>query len=190
MVLFCVRPFYFFVCLVPLSDSAKLQEWMRKSIVALNAGEPLRRVINLLVDSLSHTECFLLLSSYIASHKPQKYDLRVFGTIKRRRGPRRTLRSGKISKAVARDHRSPPKAFTFERLLAIFYFITPSPVPPITDVYQCTIILERRGLLARASAEGVLDCPKFRCTLPIDTMALIATKVDFDLVKYLSISFN
>lgn len=167
---------------VPLEDTTRLYHASIKQISSIVNGETYREALQLLVSKLSVTERVILLASYIASHNPAKFDLRLFGNTGKRA---RISKKIKQSKNTLKLNRIPPKTFPLDRMLAIFYFIVPSPVPKLKRVYDDITLLVNRGLLNRITVLSRLDVPKFKCTLPIDFVSPIGKAVNIDISKYL-----
>lgn len=140
--------------------------------------------------ALSQTEKFLLLAAYIASHNHPKFDLCLFGSAGKRARIAKKAKKAATAARPATLKASPPKAFPQPRLLAILYFIAPTPTPSLLSALSSLAGLAERQLLTRISTPARLDLPKYRCTLSRDHAAAIARHVQFDLAKYLSINIS
>ena len=149
------------------------------------------------------TEWFLLLASYLASHNPAKHDLVLFGSHggkrKNRHYKRRQIGEASSSTAIAAASGvlEPvlPKLHPLDRLLAIFYWIVPDPVPgPPSHVHSKLAGLVQRGLLQKFSTvkgkkktvkDGSTGAARYRCNLSPDQVSIVARLGNFDLAKYL-----
>lgn len=151
---------------------------------------------NSLVESMCKTEWFLLLASYMASHNPTKHDLVLFGghggKRKNRHYKRRQIGEGSTSTSTASGALEPviPKLHPLDRLLAIFYWIVPDPVPgPLAHVHSKLAGLVQRGLLQKFSTskgKKMRDgTTRYRCNLSPDQVSVVARLGNFDLAKYL-----
>jgi len=89
-----------------------------------------------IVCQLSLTSKYLLLSGFIASYNLPKYDLMIFGDNIKKRG-RKEGKKGSENEIVSVKS---PKAFSSERLLAIFYFICQEAVPPQSRIITQVLI--------------------------------------------------
>lgn len=157
-------------------------------MASLLNGDALRHLTQELVSSLTPPERILLVASYLCSHNPSKFDLRLFGSASGRRRARlynQKTQPGQRTKVSIRALRSAGRAFGLDRLLAIAFFLVPEPVPPLHALNQAITGLVGKGLLARVTLRSRLDSPKYRCTLSIDMVSMLARSVSLDIGKYM-----
>lgn len=179
---------HLFVRIVPLSDTTRLYQVNQKQIAGILSGDSLRSLTQELISSLTPPECILLVASYLCSHNPSKFDLRLFGSTKGRRRARlynQKTQAGQRTKVSLRALRSAGRAFSLDRLLAIAFFLVPEPVPSLHALYQAITGLVERRLLVRVTLRQLLDTPKYRCILPIDTISMLARSVSLDIDRYM-----
>ena len=83
-----------------------------------------------------------------------------------------------------------PKAFTMDRMLAIFYVIVDMQgVQSSSEILTQVASLVRLNLLTQvgnlASVDSGLDSPKFKCNVSLDFIRLVSKNVRFDIHNYL-----
>jgi origin recognition complex subunit 5 len=134
----------------------------------------------------------LLVAAFAASHNPPDTDARYFS--RRATGRRRATHttSAAASRSRAAAMLAGPRAFTLERLLALFHALVHGLDGPATslgvgygDLFGQVATLAQLHLLTRVSAAGELDAPKFRCDLALESIMRVAATLELDLGKYL-----
>lgn len=130
---------------------------------------------------LSIGETYTLFSAFIASFNPASYDVKLFGVESRKRKSRRRK---EVELSVEDLNLSDllPKPVSLTRLLAIFYFIVPDPVPPAIHVYRFIDSLLDRNLIAYANRSSK---NKFKVNVERHEIDELASSHRFDLRLYL-----
>ncbi|CAO3620429.1 unnamed protein product [Cunninghamella blakesleeana] len=132
---------------------------------------------------------FLLISCYLASYNPAKFDLRYFakGREERKKKKGGGTKKGKADNAGGkmRQQLLGPKAFPMERMLAIFYSIIDDDLDDSIDIQLQITSLTTLRLLVRTTKMDILDGAKYKCNVGFDFIRTIAQSVRFELDKYL-----
>ncbi|KAI9494954.1 origin recognition complex subunit 5 C-terminus-domain-containing protein [Zychaea mexicana] len=132
---------------------------------------------------------FLLLSSYLASYNPARYDVRYFSKMGETRARKKGggTRKGKADQGGGkmRPQLLGPKAFPVERMLAIFYSIIDDTLEDSIDVQTQITSLTTLRLLVRANNMDRLDGAKFKCNVSFEFIRAVANSVRFEIDKYL-----
>lgn len=83
-------------------------------------------------------QAYLVIAAYIASFNPLSHDVKVFGTEgSRRKRRRRALGESKLKSTTDLNLKDAlPKPIDTQRLLAIYHFIVPDPVPSFTRITE------------------------------------------------------
>jgi len=127
---------------------------------------------------------FLLIAGYLASFNPQSSDKRFF--VKNAGRMRKKVRNATVIKSNKTNcHLEGPHAFSLNRLMAIFYAVVDSRVPPTMNLFSQVTNLVSLQLLTRISREDEIDSPKYKCLASIDSVSAISKTVNFELLKYL-----
>lgn len=125
---------------------------------------------------------FLLIASYLASYNPAKSDKRFFmkhhGSVKKRAPTKR-------SKEKLSSQLTGPKAFTLDRMMAIFYSIVEDDVRPSANISSQISTLVSLQFLTQVGGNDMLDCPKYKCIIGLDFVAQLAKQVQFEIHRYL-----
>lgn len=187
---------------IPLTNIPLLYKNNIKSINHLLSGEFFRRR---LIDEgrcFSDVEKYLLISAYLAAHNHCRFDLRLFSNtfMNKKNQIKTTSSSGVPHYHKVRAHqlqnmlRSHPKPFQQDRLIAIFYYITSSPAPPISKViYSINDLYSRSFLLPPTTSISYIKnsstlYPRYKCPLSIDQVMCWSKELDFSISKYLSLN--
>lgn len=125
---------------------------------------------------------FLLIAAYLASYNPMKTDMRFF--VKSAGKHKKSLKSLKRNERQS-AHLKGPKAFTLDRMMAIFYSIIEEKVPPTANIFSQITTLVSLQLLTRVGPEDQIDCPKYKCTASLDFVQAISKTIEFEVIKYL-----
>ncbi|KAI9273739.1 origin recognition complex subunit 5-like protein [Sporodiniella umbellata] len=131
---------------------------------------------------------FLLISSYLASYNPPRFDVRYFA---KSAEERRKKKGGGTRKRVdnlggkMRQQLLGPKAFPVERMLAIFYSILDEPLEDTIDIQLQITSLTTLRLLVRTTSLDKLDGSKYKCNVNFEFIRAIAQSVRFEVDKYL-----
>lgn len=129
---------------------------------------------------------YLLIAAYLASYNPAKDDKRLF--VKYHGKKRKTMRAVKAKSKVSEQLSTQlgPKAFSLDRLLAIFYAILDDKVGFNNNLLVQVSSLVELQLLASLSENLSLDGQKYKCVVSFDFIQIIAKMVEFNIRKYLS----
>ncbi|KAJ2719434.1 hypothetical protein GGI07_005213 [Coemansia sp. Benny D115] len=131
---------------------------------------------------------FLLISGYLASYNPARLDVQYFSRSKDPRAGGRKKKAENSENSLGGKHRQQlmgPKAFTIERMLAIFYSIIAEPVDSAVDVQIQIASLVTLRLLTKASAGDRLDGIKCKCNVSLETIRAISRSVRFEIDRFL-----
>ena len=144
-------------------------------------------------NTLRYYPAHLLISAYLSSYSPPRYDVTLFSksslSKRRKRGggtaltPHRASKHRKISRQLLG-----PQPFPLERLLAIFHAILPRDIRGGGADVMCTVAtLAGLRLIVRAGlGSDVLEGGgKWRCNVGFDFVNNVARGVEFDLQSYL-----
>lgn len=129
---------------------------------------------------------FLLIAAYLASYNSTKDDKRLFMKF---HGKKRKTRHDVQRKSKPSTHLNTqigPKAFSLDRLLAIFYSILEDKVGFNNHLLIQVSSLVELQLLSLASEEAKLDERKYKCNVSFDTIQAIAKMVGFNVRKFLT----
>lgn len=144
------------------------------------AVEPESKLGNSAIDLPMYTK-YLLIAAYLASFNSPKYDKRLY-----------LKGSDKAKKRAAIKHTAEksvkqclgPKAFSLNRLLAIFYAICDEPVNLTVNIYSQIASLIELRLMMHINSDN-LDEPKFKTTAPFSCVEDVGKNIKFDLKNYL-----
>ena len=128
---------------------------------------------------------WLLVASYIASNNPPNHDTRYFGDAATKKSKKSASKTVKVRRRFAM-----PTAFTFDRMVAIYFAIYEDSVHQRTPKYDSELYTQIQtlislNLLTLAGARGIIESVKLRCNISYDFAKTIAQNLDFDLSKYL-----
>ncbi len=138
---------------------------------------------------------FLLISAYVATHNPVKYDKKLFdynSIVKNARKSRFTAQKLQQNEENQRAAALKTQAFDLNRLLAIFFAIC---VDNNCGNEQINLDIVQRSLKTLKSLHYLqqtnssyssLDEPKFKCLLDFDTIQSISSSVNFNIKQYLA----
>uniref|UniRef100_A0A1Q3EWP7 Origin recognition complex subunit 5 n=1 Tax=Culex tarsalis TaxID=7177 RepID=A0A1Q3EWP7_CULTA len=130
---------------------------------------------------------FLLIAAYLASHNAAKQDKRLF--MKHHGKQKKRLQSvnakAKVSEKMATQ--LGPKAFTIDRLLAIFYAILDEKVGLTCNLLAQISTLIHLKFLIFSSGEGTImdGSARLQCTVGMDFIVHIGKMVGFNVRQYL-----
>uniref|UniRef100_T1JNA4 Origin recognition complex subunit 5 n=1 Tax=Strigamia maritima TaxID=126957 RepID=T1JNA4_STRMM len=125
---------------------------------------------------------FLLIAAYLASYNPTSSDKRFFlkNNGKKKKSVRKFVKKEKFS-----NHVLGPKLFSLDRLLAIFYSIVEERVTPSALIFSQISSLVSIHLLSQLDTSDILQTPKYKCLVTLDSIRSIGKTVDFDVGRYL-----
>lgn len=129
---------------------------------------------------------YLLIAAYLASYNSAKEDKRLFMKYHGRKT--KTMKDVKAKSKVSEKLSTQlgPKAFGFDRLIAIFYAILEDKVNFNNNLLAQLSSLVELQLLAASSDGCNLDGQKYKCTVGFDFIQTISSMVGFNVRKYLS----
>lgn len=129
---------------------------------------------------------YLLIASYLASYNSPKDDKRLFMKYHGRK--RKTMKDVKEKSKVSEQLRTNlgPKAFGFNRLIAIFYAILDEKVDFNSSLLAQLSSLVELQLLTASSDGCNLNGQKYKCSVGFDVIQNISAMVEFNIRKYLS----
>ncbi|XP_065155400.1 origin recognition complex subunit 5 [Atheta coriaria] len=129
---------------------------------------------------------YLLIAAYLASYNPAKDDKRLFMKFhgKKTKSMRDVKAKSKVSECL--NTQLGPKAFSFDRLLAIFYAILDEKIGFNNNLLVQVSSLVELQLLSALSDNFNLDGQKYKCTVGFDFVQTISKMVGFNIRKYLS----
>ncbi|XP_038104064.1 origin recognition complex subunit 5 [Culex quinquefasciatus] len=130
---------------------------------------------------------FLLIAAYLASHNAAKEDKRLFMKYhgKQKKRLQTVNAKAKVSEKMATQ--LGPKAFTIDRLLAIFYAILDEKVGLTCNLLAQISTLIHLKFLNFASGEGTImdGSARLQCTVGMDFIVHIGKMVGFNVRQYL-----
>lgn len=133
---------------------------------------------------------FLLISAYLASYNPPRFDVRYFAKASEERkkkkggGTRKGSRVDKLGGKM-RQQLLGPKIFPVERMLAIFYSILDGQLKDTVDIQLQITSLTTLRLLVRSTSIDRLDGAKYKCNVNFDFIKSVSATVRFEIDKYL-----
>lgn len=162
-----------------------------KSLSAVNADHVQRQLTFSKEDLAQSLELpfyakYLLIAAYLASYNPAKDDKRMF--MKYHGKKRKTMKDVKAKSKVSEQLNTQlgPKAFSLDRLLAIFYAILEDKVGFNNNLLVQVSSLVELQLLTSLSDNFSLDGQKYKCIVGYDFIQTICKMVGFNVRKYLS----
>lgn len=190
---------------IPLTNIPLLYKANIEAINRILSGEFYRRR---LIDEgrcFSRLEKYLLISAYLAAHNHSRFDLRLFSNTYMNKKNR--IKNNAIGGGGGVPHyhkvrahqlqnmlRSHPRPFQQDRLIAIFYYITESPAPPMSKVfYTINDLFSRSFLLPPTTSVSFAKNstslhPRYKCPLSIDQVMCWSKEVGFNISRYLSLN--
>lgn len=151
-----------------------------------------RTTIPLSFNQLPKLLKYLLISSYIATHNPAKYDKKLFdyNTTGKSRKSRFTAQKFQQNEENQRQAALKTQTFDVNRLLAIFFAICSengySHVINLSQIQLNLKTLKSLHYLQQSnSAYSSLDEPKYKCLIDFDTIFNLASSVNFNIKQYL-----
>lgn len=128
---------------------------------------------------------YLLIAAYLASYNPTKEDKKLF--MKYQGKKTKSLREVKAKSKVSEKLNTQlgPKAFSLDRLLAIFYAILEDKVGFNNNLLVQVSSLVELQLLTALSDNFALDGQKYKCVVSFDFIQTISRMVGFNIRKYL-----
>lgn len=129
---------------------------------------------------------YLLIAAYLASYNSPKEDKRLF--MKQHGRKTKTMKDVKSKNKVSEQLSTQlgPKAFGFDRLIAIFYAILDDKVNFNNNLLAQLSSLVELQLLSTSSDGCNLDGQKYKCTVGFDFIQTISNMVRFNIRKYLT----
>ncbi|CAH1758308.1 8812_t:CDS:2 [Entrophospora sp. SA101] len=119
---------------------------------------------------------YLLIAMFLASHIPQKHDIKLFA---KESDPRKKRRNGRDIKS------EPPHASELERIFAIFYSIYDGMVINSFDLHQQIQLFVDCHMARRTTPFEQLDNPMYLCKVDFNSIKQICKNVDFNIAIYL-----
>lgn len=128
---------------------------------------------------------YLLIAAYLASYNPTKEDKKLFMKYQSKKS--KTMREVKAKSKVSEKLNTQlgPKAFSLDRLLAIFYAILEDKVGFNNNLLVQVSSLVELQLLTALSDNFALDGQKYKCIVSFDFIQTISKMVGFNIRKYL-----
>lgn len=184
-----------------ITDSMGL--WRRISPILKNSLEILYLRVQIDAESSSHKQAtfskenlaqslelpfyakYLLIASYLASYNPTKEDKKLF--MKYQSKKTKTMKEIKAKSKVSEKLNTQlgPKAFSLDRLLAIFYAILEDKVGFNNNLLVQVSSLVELQLLTALSDNFTLDGQKYKCIVSFDFIQTVSKMVGFNIRKYL-----
>lgn len=131
---------------------------------------------------------YLLIAAYLASYNPAKEDKRLFVKHHGKKAKRRGIKAKQIVSERLNTQLG-PKAFGFERLVAIFYAILEEKVDFNSSLLVQISTLVELQLLSLISDNCDFDGRKYKCCVGYEFIQIISKTLDFHVEKYL-VDFN
>ncbi len=136
---------------------------------------------------------FLLISSYIATHNPTKYDKKLFeyNTNVKHRKTKFTAQKFQQTEENQRAAALKTQSFDLNRLMAIFFAIS-TEMNLNSNMNLNMLFSNVRSLKSlhylqqTSSAYTSVDEPKFKCLLDFETINQISSSVQFNIKQYLA----
>eukprot|EP00039_Didymoeca_costata_P003812 m.69755 g.69755 ORF g.69755 m.69755 type:complete len:442 (+) comp12086_c0_seq6:1390-2715(+) len=131
---------------------------------------------------------YMLVAAYLASYNPESTDARIFSKHKIQKKRKAPNKKKKVSKAAVKvpQRLLGPRAFSMERLLAIFYSIFDGEKPKASaELYALVASLVTLQLLTYTSKNLNLDSPMLKCLCSFEAVQRISLALDIDLGKFL-----
>lgn len=133
---------------------------------------------------------YLIISSFLASYNPSKFDLKFFAKSHSRKskGGRITSAGGRKTHRLIGSLQSGPAYFVVDRMLGIFHNIVEEPVPTSINLYHqigSLISLKFLGRCSNSLDKSLENGMRLKCNVKYDMVKNIAKTVDFDLCKYI-----
>ena len=136
---------------------------------------------------------FLLISSYIATHNPTKYDKKLFEYNQATKSRKTKFTAQKFQQTEENQRAAALKSQSFEinRLMAIFFSICTE----YNQSQEMNLNLLLTNLKSLKSLQYLqqtngsysnIEEPKFRCLLDFETINQISSSVEFNLKQYLA----
>lgn len=123
---------------------------------------------------------YMLVAAYLASYNPAKEDKRLFV----KQGSKKKKKATVSKKPIKLTTQLGPKAFTLDRMLAIFYAILDEKVGLTSNLLaQIPTMCQLR--LLDIVGENNLDGPKYKCCVSYDFIVIISKTVGFNVRNYL-----
>lgn len=139
---------------------------------------------------------FMLISAYIATHNPAKYDRKLFDLGKTTGRKSRAFTAQRFQQFEDNQHAAALKtqAFDLNRFMAIFFAICSENLTANSSnsVNLSQIMLNLRTLKSMHylqqsnSTYSSLDEPKFKCLIDFETILGLANNVQFNIKQYLA----
>lgn len=123
---------------------------------------------------------YMLIAAYLASYNPAKEDKRLFVKQSSKKKKKSTI----SRKPVKLNTQLGPKAFTLDRMLAIFYAILDEKVGLTANLLAQIPTMCQLKLLSIVG-DNNLDGPKYKCCVSYDFIVIISKTVGFNVRNYL-----
>lgn len=133
---------------------------------------------------LPQHQAFLVIAAYIASFNPLSHDVKVFGSEgSRRKRRRRVLKDSKLKSTADLNLKDAlPRPMDVQRLLAIYHFIVPDPVPSFTRITEMLNSLITRRYLIYANKNNK---NKLKVNVTREQVEFLSRNVNCKLSMYL-----
>nr|CAG8485535.1 15686_t:CDS:2 [Entrophospora candida] len=128
---------------------------------------------------------YLLIAMFLASHIPQKHDIKLFAKESDPRKKRRNGRGSRSNKQQVDIKSEPPHASELERIFAIFYSIYDGMVINSFDLHQQIQLFVDCHMARRTTPFEQLDNPMYLCKVDFNSIKQICKNVDFNIAIYL-----
>jgi Cdc6-like AAA superfamily ATPase len=135
---------------------------------------------------------FLLISAYIATHNPVKYDKKLFdyNSTNKYRKQKFTAQKFQQNEENQRAAALKTQSFDLNRLLAIFFaIISEYGLTQAINLSQIQInlkTLKSLHYLQQINSSYTLDEPKYKCLIDLETIQNISSSVTFNIKQYLA----
>lgn len=141
---------------------------------------------------------FILISAYIATHNPTKYDRKLFELGKTGGGRKSRFTAQRFQQLEDNQHAAALKSHSFDlnRLMAIFFAICNENLATSSAINLSQIMLNVRTLKSlhylqqSNSTYSSLDEPKFKCLVDFDTILGLSSSVQINIKQYLAEYIN
>lgn len=143
---------------------------------------------------------FMLISAYIATHNPPKYDRKLFEAGKSGNSRKSRFTAQRFQQTEDNQHTAAIKTQTFDlnRLLAIFFAICAENLSSqvansinLSQIQMNVKTLKSLHYLQQSnSAYSSLDEPRYKCLIDFDTIENLSKSVHFNIKQYLAEYIN
>lgn len=181
---------------------------MTKELESLTLTEPPKIIAQQLANKQTNDQScnqlprlmkFILISAYIATHNPTRYDRKLFELGKTGGGRKSRFTAQRFQQLEDNQHAAALKsqAFDLNRLMAIFFAIcSENLTTSMAAVNLSQVMLNIRTLKSlhylqqSNSTYSSLDEPKFKCLVDFDTILGLSSSVQINIKQYLAEYIN